>query len=282
MKKCIFYPLLIALLLWCMILPAAASGNLPHVIDNADLMTNEEVFQLEEKASSISDTYEMDIVILTVDSLGGKTAEAYADDYYDGNGYGYGEDYSGVLFLLSMEERDWYISTCGSAVYVLTDYGIQQSADAALPYLSAGDYAMGFYSWLDILPEFLDAISEGAPIDGYADYSGSYYSGTQEEIVYYEEDISPSFLLALLIGAAAGGITIAVMRSSMNTRRKQSGAREYMNRDSYRLRSQRDIFLYSNVTRTARPKQTSSGSGGGSSVHRSSSGRSHGGGGGKF
>ena len=39
----------------------------------------------------------------------------------------------------------------------------------------------------------------------------------------------------------------------------------------------RDIFLYANVTKRAKPKDNSS-----SSTHKSSSGRSHGGGGGHF
>ena len=42
---------------------------------------------------------------------GGKTAEAYADDYYDYNGYGYGENDDGLLLLVSMGEREWAITT---------------------------------------------------------------------------------------------------------------------------------------------------------------------------
>ena len=63
--------------------------------------------------------------------------------------------------------------------------------------------------------------------------------------------------------------------------RKQAAATTYVRDGSMRLTDSRDLFLYTNVTRTAIPKNNSSG-GGGSSTHTSSGGVSHGGGGGKF
>ena len=39
----------------------------------------------------------MRLAVVTVNSLEGKTAEAYADDYYDYNGYGYGENDDGLF-----------------------------------------------------------------------------------------------------------------------------------------------------------------------------------------
>lgn len=267
--------LLAVLLLCCLVLPAGASAC-SYIVDDAGLLYSDEAAVLEEMASALSATYGIDAVILTIDSLGGVSAQDYADDYYDHNGYR--ED--GVLFLLAMEEREWYISTCGTVIYALTDYGIQQLGEGVLPYLSSGSWYDGFAFFLERLPYYLDAYVSGTPVDGYADYSGTYYHGQQDEIVYYPQEKQPSFLMSLLIGLAVGGITIAIMRSMMNTKRAQRGASVYLKDGSWNLRMHRDIYLYSNVTKTRR--QQSSSSGGGSSVHRSSGGRSHGGGGGKF
>jgi len=55
-----------------------------------------------------------------------------------------------------------------------------------------------------------------------------------------------------------------------------------MKSGSLNITESRDTFLYNTVTRTAKPKNTDSGSSGGSSTHTSSSGETHGGGGGKF
>ena len=180
-----------------------------------------------------------------------------------------------------MAEREWYISTSGNMRYALTDYGIQQVGESMVPYLAEGQWYEGFCLFLDSLPVYLDALANGSPVDGFADYSGEYYHGDQDEILYYEEESAPSLLLSLLCGMVISGIVILVMRFTMNTKRQQHCATAYMIDGSWNLTQHRDMFLYSNVTKT-RKQEPSNKSGGGSSVHRSSSGRSHGGGGGKF
>ncbi|MDO4649296.1 MAG: TPM domain-containing protein, partial [Eubacteriales bacterium] len=85
----------------------------PHVVDDGNLISAEVEAELESRMEEISEEYQMDVVLVTTDSLYGKTAEAYADDYFDENGYGYGASYDGILFLISMEDRDWAISTTG-------------------------------------------------------------------------------------------------------------------------------------------------------------------------
>ena len=280
MKRKGFAILTTLLLLLSLPLAAFASESPTLVVDSAGLFTAEEAAALEAKAQALRGQYEMDVVILTVNSLDGSRPQDFADDFFDSYGYGCGENYSGALFLISMEQRDWCISTSGDAIYALTDYGIQKSASEALSYFADGDYYGGFNAWLDELPVYFDALRDNAPIDGNADYSGDYYHGDQEEVVYYQEEKAPNLFLSLIIGLAAAGISILIMRSSMNTKRSQRGAASYLVDDSFHLRTHQDIFLYSNIQKTPRPKQNSSG--GGSSVHHSSSGRSHGGGGGKF
>ena len=264
------------IVLTCCLTSVSALEN-SRIVDDASLLTLEEISHLEEISSEIKEDYNIDAVILTVDSLMGRTAQDYADDFYDNSGYS--DD--GVLFLLALEEREWYISTTGSMIYTLTDYGIQILGENVVPYLSEGLWFDGFCFFLHSLPEYLDAYAQGIPADGYADYSGDYYHGEQDEILYYEEELSPDIGLSLICGIVAAGIVILIMRSSMNTKRPQRGASEYMNSGSWKVTQHRDLFLYSKVTKTAKP-QNNAASGGGSSVHRASGGRRHGGGGGKF
>lgn len=274
----------VCLILFLFFLPSiflntAASEHLPLVIDKAGLLSVTEETALEEKAKALQREYGMDVVILTVDSLNGKSAQNYADDYYDRSGYGS----DGLLFLLAMSERDWYISTCGDAIDALTDYGIQQLGEQAVGYLSDGDYYGGFDAFLTSLPAYFSAWQNGKPIDGFADESGDYYHGDREETIYYQQPRHVNIWISLVIGAVVGAVVVVIMRASMNTKRSQRSAGTYMQDGSYHLRTHQDLFLYSNVSKV-RIQQESSGSssGGGSSVHHSSSGRSHGGGGGKF
>lgn len=269
------FSLLICILLVC-ILPVHSNATKTHasVMDYGNILSSEEELLLESEAEFLKSDYGYDVVILTVESLNGQHIESYADDFYDSEGYA--DD--GVILVLAMSEREWYISTCGDVIYALTDYGISDLGDIMLPYLSDGQYYEAFHTYLECLPEYFDAYLNGTPVDGYADYSDDYYHGIQEEVIYYDSS-EPSILMSVLIGLVAAGIVILIMRGSMNTRRPQSSAASYLKSGSYHLRTHQDLFLYSNVSKIRRQENNS---GSGSSVHRSSGGRRHGGGGGRF
>ena len=274
-----FYNGITFLLLISVLLVPVFADQYEYVIDNADILTDTEERVLNDGILRLQQIFSIDIVILTEPSLYGDLPQNHADSYYDSHGYQ--ED--GILFLISMEEREWYISTCGDTIYALSDYGIQCIGEDMLPYLASGAYYDAFDTFLADLYDYLEAFRAGTPIDGFADYSGDYYHGDRENVLYYEEPFTPSFPLSLLIGLVIGLVTVLIMRSAMNTRRPQRTASEYMARDSFRVTGHQDLFLYSNISKVKKPQNnTGSHSGGGSSVHRSSGGRSHGGGGGKF
>lgn len=267
-------------------LPVFAAAP-PKIVDSASLLTSSEIADLESKAQALADAYEMDVVILTVPTTGGVFIETFADDYFDDNGYGIGEDFSGILLVLAMDTREWAMSTCGDAIKAVTDYCVQSLFGAIAPQLSNNQYYEAFDRYLSELEQYFKAYQNSDPIDGTVggyDGPGSVIIGTQDPETLTFGDIATRLLIALVIGAAAGGIVILIMRGQMNTARPQSGAKDYMSPGSYNLYRQQDLFLYSRTSRTRKPDSSSSGGsrGGGSSVHRSSSGRSHGGGHGRF
>ena len=244
MKRRITSLLLCLLLAVFLALPVCA--NSPLVLDYANLMISEEERSLEKLCGQVGIDSEMDIVLLTVPNLMGRSAMDFADDFYDNNGY----RQNGLIFLLDMGSRQWHISTSGTAVSALTDRDLERIENKVIPYFSDGRFYEGFSVFLDILPGYLK-------------------SGSAPQI---------NLFLSLAVGAAIAGIVILIMRSTMNTKNPQRSAANYETDGSYHLRSHQDLFLYSNVTKVARPKNNSSGS----STHLSSSGRSHGGRGGRF
>lgn len=253
MKK-IFTYLLTFLLILSMAVPAfAAESGAPGVVDNADLLSSEQESSLEREISNLRSELSLDIVIVTTYGTGSKSIQAYADDFYDNNGYGYGSDNSGILLLLDMENREWYMSTCGEAIRIFSDNDLDDLGEEIVDDLSEGDYYEAFSRWLDELPGYAEDYREG-------------------------DSLFRHLPLALVIGLVVAAITILIMRSSMNTAKLQKGAVDYMRDGSFHLRQRSDVFLYSRVSRVPRPKNN----GGGSSVHRSSGGVSHGGRGGKF
>lgn len=282
------FSLLMAILLLAVLVVPVSAGRLT-LSDSAELLTGDQRAQLESEMAALKDRYEMDVVILTIDSIGGRDIEAYADDYYDNGYFGVGPDNSGVLLVLVMDTREWAISTCGDAIYALTDYGIEALFRTMAGYLSDGEYYAAFSVYLDELPRYFEAFEDGEPIDGYhGGYNGpgSYVPGSGDDVIYYDRepglgDYLRILCIALTVGAVAGGITLLVMRGQMNTARQQTGASSYLLENTVQMNKHLDLFLYSRVSRTRR-QQSSSGGGGGSRVHHSSGGRSHGGGHGRF
>ncbi len=154
---------------------ARTKGGKPTLCDSAQLLSAAEAEALSKRLLAIGDAYRCDVVIATVSSLGYKSAEAYADDFFDYNGYGYDatpdetgttRDGDGVLLLLSMEDRDFAISTSGYGITAFTDYGIQiYLENAFLPYLKQNDYANGFNIFADGCEYLLKEARSGTPFD---------------------------------------------------------------------------------------------------------------------
>ena len=160
--------LLLCTLLVCLVsmlmirFSAAAEENvipetrqLPRLVDRADLLSELEEEELEARLDEISERQQADVVVVTVNSLDGKSAQDYADDFYDYNGYGIGTDKSGILLLVSMEARDWHITTTGFGIRAITDAGLDYISDQFLPYLSDGEYLDAFETYADLCDEFL-------------------------------------------------------------------------------------------------------------------------------
>lgn len=281
MKKKRYIPLfsvILCLLLMTSLLAGSVYGGqqeipeqrqLSRLVDDADLLTSREERELEELLDEISERQQCDVAVVTVNSLKGKSAEAYADDFYDYNGYGMGTGDDGILLLVAMESRDWHITTYHFGAKALTDAGISYISERFLPDLSDGDYANAFEIYAKLCDEFITQAKTGKAYD----------RGNMPK-----EKLSLVWIpIALGIGLVLALIITGLMRMQLKSVRRQAMADGYMRPGSRELRVSRDIFLYRNVIRRERPRDNGSGGGGGgSSMHTSSSGRSHGGGGGKF
>lgn len=237
------------------------------VIDDAGLIKASDEKELDKKIKNIQKD-KFDVVILTVKSLDGKSAQDYADDYYDNNDYGLDNEKSGVLFLVSKGDRKYHISTKGAGIKAFTDYGIGRIKEEIKPYLSDGDYFNACDEFLNITKDFVKAYKDGTPYDTDNPYN--------EEIDYVILEV-----IALVIAFVIALISVGIMRLRMNTAKPKGTAMEYIKKGSFKLTSEKDIFMYSTVTKTAKPKDNDD-SAGGSTTHVSSSGSEHGGGGGSF
>lgn len=249
---------------------ANCDNTRPLVMDEAGILSDFEIADLTEQANQITIDNQFAVVIVTVDSLAGQSAEAYADDYFDYNGYGYGPENDGVLFLLAMEEREWHISTTGYGITAFTDAGIEAIGNTVVPYLSDGAYYDGFNCFLYLCSDYLTQAQTGEPYD-----VGNLSENTETQNSFI--NILTRIGIALFFGLVIALVLTGRLRKQMHTVNPDNSAENYLDRDSFKVSRQRDRFLYANIITQHIERDK-----GGSSTHLGSSGTSHGGGGGRF
>ncbi len=270
MKKILSALVCVLLLSVCLSLPVSAAGNLPRLTDEAGLLSESEEAGLLARLDEISERQQMDIVVVTVGSLEGASPAEYADDFYDEHGYGFGSGGDGILFLISMEERDWYISTKGYGITAFTDAGLEYMSEMFMDDLSGGDYAAAFTTFAAMCDDYITQARTGEPYDvGNLPREPFGFAG------HFVITFGAGFLIAL--------IGTGIMKGKLQSVHSQTAADSYVKRDSLQMTRENDLFLYRHVDRKEKPRDSESGSSsGGSSTHTSSSGAEHGGRGGKF
>lgn len=255
MKKPLHILILILLLVatYGVSVHAAVSGNDigNRVFDDAGLFSSQQRAVLNSQAHELILKYQQYLVIVTTKDAGGKSAMAYADDYYDYNGFGIGPDYNGLLLLIDMDNREFFITTTGSAIKLFNDTKIENMLDNIYTYVAKGDYAGGAAVFLHDVDRHLT-------------------KKTQTHFWSWEFFAVGVFAICMILGAMI-----------MNHRKglmAVPSTRAYINNTLCDITRRDDVFLHSS-TRRIRIDSDSGSGGGGSSTRTSSSGRSHGGGG---
>jgi len=269
--------LLLAALMLCTLftLPLAAEEPAWEIVDDAGLLTGDQLSELSARARELTAQYQTDFVVVTVNSLGGKSPKQYANDFYDENNCGFGPNRDGMLMLIAMDSRDYYFLTNGAPTEKLAQAGgISALEDKVVKHLSSGNYDLAFGMFLDTAAAI---VSDPTSIPG-ASYDDDFvYIGFDD--IPYEPSPAERWQrvgIFALIGAAAGFLTTFIMKRGMKTARAQKHAADYVRHGSFHLTRQQDIYLYRTRTRVRVQSNNSSGGGGGRS------GGSRGGGGGKF
>lgn len=260
MKK---YTAILCVLLLCLsaALPVFAESAAPRLVDGADYLTDAEEAAILSKLDDISTRQGMDVVIVTVPQLDGKDITAFADDFYDENGY----RPDGILLLIADLEREWAISTAGYGITAFTDAGQEYLTEQFLGDLSDGQYAAAFDTYAALCDGFITQAKAGSPYD-------------VDTLPKEPFSVGGSLAISLIIGFVAALIATGIMKGKLKSVHAQVAASQYVKPGSLNITESRELFLYRQMQVRKREKEEE----GGSSTHKSSSGRTHGGSSGKF
>ena len=268
MTKKIISVLFAIVLCFCTALPALAAddesvetgftGEYNRVQDLADDLSQEDYDRISDLYDEIAERQHIDIVFCITNNLNGATPKDYAIAFYEKFDFGYGDEKDGIILLLSLDSRDWRIETRGRAIKIFNDSEIQSIGSRLKLDLTNNNYAAAAESFADICDEDITAYNERT-------------GGVLPPPLW--------IAVAIVAGIVVAFVIVHSMKSKLKTVKMQAAAGSYLKSGSLNITQSNDIFLYSNVTRTAKPKENNSS---GSSTHTSSSGNTYGGGGGKF
>ena len=247
--------------------------QLPRLVDRAELLDSDEADELLTLLDRLSDEVQCDFNGCRI-RLGGVTMATFDGDFYDYNGYGYGEDRDGIMLLINMGERDVHISDCGYVYHALSQKQLDRLREQVTPYLSSGDYYTAFRTFANRSAQLItDARNGGDDEPAVDDHS---FEG-------FFRSLGSIPLICIVVGVIGGFIAVSIMKGKLKSVRRRGEASDYVRNGSFNITNSSDIFLYTTVSKTARPKDdASSHGGGGGGGHVSSSGTSHGGSSGKF
>ena len=223
--------------------------TLSLVEDYADVLTDTEEAELLSKLEALGEANDIEVGVVTVDSYDGKDPQAFADDFYDYNGYGYGENDDGFIVVFNTGKgdgnRNLAISTHGKGIELLTDMEIDLIIEMMINPIKNGDFASAFDNFV--------TECEGA----------------------FDESISIIWIpVSILVGFGLAFLIVKIQASKLKTVVQKADAADYVG--NVVLTYQNDQFMYRNVVSSPKVKSDSS------STHTSSSGRTHGGGGRSF
>ena len=236
--------------------------QLPRLVDDADLLTDSEEQELNTELDEISEKQQCDVVVVTKNSLDGKSAQDYADDFFDA----IAENGDGVALLIDMQNREICISTGGIAIRYLTDARVEDILNDGYEPISDGEYEQCLSVMLKDVLVYYD---EGIPSNQYE------YEETDIEITPAEYVIT-SVALALIPGAIV--FLVLVLFCKLRNGKYKYDAHES---GTVNIKKHSDVLVNTVVTHRHIEEKKAEDSGR-STVHTSSSGVKHGGGSKKF
>jgi len=237
---------------------AAAAADKKLIIDNAKLLTPDQVMELNALAVKYGKERETDFIIYTTNEEG-VDAKKLTQDFYDEQAPGYDKKHgNAAIMTVDMKNRYMYIAGFYKAKEYIDDTRVEKILDKVYPYAADNDYYGAFKTYLTVANEYM-GIRPGVNPDN---------------ILF---NIWFQVIVALAIG---GGVVWVMIRNS--------GGRVTVNRQTYEdqaasgILGRQDQYINTTVTKRKIERNKSDGSGGGGGGGTTSGGHSHSGGGRSF
>ena len=238
--------------------PADSSKiEINYVMDEAGVLTDEEIAILEEKAKEIEIATQITPYILTIDDMSSiSTAYDAFDvvyDFYHENNLGYGNDKDGIILMLSMYDRD---------------YGLLVNGELSKKHFSEK-------AQIKLEDKFLDDFGNDNWYTGFKDYLNSVEFQIKSPFLNSLTNNIGSILLSLIIAFIIASIIGGSYKNALKSVKTKTTASDYVDTNGgVDMHIREDVYTHTTTVRRKIEKSSSSSGGGSSHSRGSSSGRS--------
>lgn len=227
-----------------------------HIYDQAGLLSDSEISDLEVYAAEKSREQGTEFLLLTTDSTEGLPIETYMGDFFDDLAEETGTE-NAVLLTIDIGGREFYLAGFGTAERRLDNQRVEMVLDRITPYMVEGQYAGAFRETIETSDRYME-----------------YNPGVNPESIFFQTWFQAAVALLL------GGVVVGTMLYNSGGRNTTTAA-TYIDRDHTRVTRDTDRFRNKTVTRRRIPKNNNS-SGGFGGGGMTGGGRSFSGGGRSF
>lgn len=206
------------------------------IYDFADIFSDNEEKMLYSQVYGFTRKTDLDLAIVTISYNNKHNTPVYADDFYDYNSFGIGEDRSGLLLLIDMDTKRIYVSTTGKAISIYTDDRINKMLDNVFSYYSNNEYFKG----TSIFINYVYSYAEVSPDDA------GYVISDTGEVTKNRKGILIAGIFAIIVTV----VSLLVMASKNKLARVANSSIVFLRKDTLKVKVVSDEFVGESVTKT--------------------------------
>ena len=239
MRLCSLKPVFVILLTFFFLLVTGtiASAEVDqHIYDEAGLLSESEISNLEAYAAEKSLEQGVEFLLLTTNSTDGLPIETYMGNFFDGLADASGQE-NAVVMTIDMGGREFYVAGFGTAETRLDNERIEMVLDQVAPYMAAAQYGDAFRETVSTADRYME-----------------YRPGVNPESIFLQTWFHAA------AGLLLGGVVVGSMLYNSGGRNTTTPA-TYIDRDNTRVTRDSDRFRNKTVTRRKIPKNNNSGGG---------------------
>lgn len=223
------------------------------VQDDYDLLTYEEWDTLNQELSDIYEKYHYDAVLWISTDTDIEDVRKHVAEFMQEKEIGYGDSHEGMCIFNQPDTRDIAIVFRGDTQKLFPDNVQEIMIDKCKTKLKEDDMVGGYQSLIDDLATGLERVQEGKKVRP-MDIDGSPLSA---DLPFY-------LLLSFVIMAIPTLIMTLYQVHKMKTKVPQPNANAYETGKGLKITEKQDMFLYSTISQTAKPKNDNNDSDSGS------------------